>query len=555
VESSGRPAPNPARARIAWIAAAWASFGLATAALYAPLLGEDLREVVPSATFPTPGTAVTEWDRRFGVWLVARNAHAWSHHPWRLFDTGTCHPATGTLALGHPALSVGLLGVPGALATGDPVASFNLALVLQTLLAAFAMYLLVADWTGERAAGIVAGLGYAFLGGKSHLVTYPFHGDTAWTLLAFYFARRLFAGGGWRDALGLAASTALQLSASFYTALAAVAVGLPVAVWLFRAHGTSKLRPVPAATALLLVALAAWAVFSPFLAERGTALAARQSQIFASLPVLSSSLFGSLPVALLALSALALPRRLALPSSPRWALAAGAGLAAALASSGSLYSWLGAFVPGLDTVRVPLLVLSGLHLAWCALAGLGAAALLRSLGGRARLTTAVALITIVFIDVLRPPLPGLSPRTPFQTAQLRPPAQALAFYEELARTGNEGPIFEVSVARASPLRSLDLASRSVLLHAYHRRQTSACYNSFVPKAVRALGPLAQRLPEPSALRALTEQGFTTLVVEHPARGPRAFARRIARAADEGRGLVPILTHGGLSAYALLPASP
>ncbi len=73
----------------------------------------------------------------------------------------------------------------------------------------------------------------------------------------------------------------------------------------------------------------------------------------------------------------------------------------------------------------------------------------------------------------------------------------------------------------------------------------------MPDAVRALGPLAERLPEPAAQRALTEQGFTTLVVQgsfHAA--DRAWQQRIARAADEGNGLVPILSRGGLTAYAL-----
>lgn len=540
------------KGRAAWVAAACGVFALATAQLYAPLFGEDLREVVPTTSGAAFDARATDWDRRFVIWLVARNAHAWLHHPWRLFDTGTCHPVPDTLSLGHPALSVGLLGVPGEIASGDPVVVFNVALILQTLLAAFAMYLLVADWTGERAAGIVAGLAYAFLPAKTGLILYPFHGDTGWTLLAFFSARRLIAGGGWRDALCFAAATSLQLAASFYTFLAAVCLGVPIAIWLAHVHGRAKLRPLPVSLAVLLVAAAALFVFGPFLAERDV-LGVRPRQTFATLAIVSTQLFASVTVALLAALGLLLPSRLTAPllRSPRWAFAAGATVAGLLATSSSAWATLSELLPGLDAVRVPLLLLTGVHLAWCTLAGLGAAGLLRGLAGSHRPWAAAALIAIVFLDTLRPPLPGIPTRRPYEVAAVRPPAEQLAFFSELAGMGNRGPILEAPIDYAVARHGFEAASQSVLLQAYHQRRTSACYNSFVPDAVRKLGPLAERLPEPAARRALTLQGFNTLVVRgsfHAA--DRAWQQRIARAADEGRGLVPILSRGGLSAYTL-----
>ena len=92
-----------------------------------------------------------------------------------------------------------------------------------------------------------------------------------------------------------------------------------------------------------------------------------------------------------------------------------------------------------------------------------------------------------------------------------------------------------------------------MLQAYHRRRTSACYNSFVPDAVRELGPLAERLPESAALEAITERGFTTLVVRGSFQpGDRAWRDRIAQAAEQDRGLTPMLSRGGFTAYALRP---
>jgi len=541
------------------IAAATGVFALATLLLYAPLFGEDLRRVVPATTGAGFEAKATEWDRRFVVWLVARNAQAWSRHPWRLFDTGTCHPVEDSLALGHPALSVGLLGVPAELASGDPVLTFNTALVLQTLLAAFAMYLLVADWTRDRAAGIAAGLAYACLPAKASLVLYPFHGDTAWTLLACFFAGRLWRGAGWPAAFGFAAATALQLAASFYTALAAVCLGLPIATWLAVSRSDARPRKGPLMLAVLLVAIAAWLLYAPFLAERGELLHGRPRQTFASAGVLWIQLSASPVVALLALLGLLLPGRLATPawqSSPRVALGVGALLAGLLATSSTVWGVVAALLPGLDTVRVPLLLLSGVHLAWCVLAGLGSAAVLRRLAGSRRLAAAAALVALVLLDTLRPPLPGLPERRRYVTAEVRPDAEKLAFFDELASVANRGPILEAPIDYDVARHGLEGASRSVLLQAYHRRRTSACYNSFVPEAVRALGPLAARLPEPAALRALREQGFTTLVVRgspHPA--DRAWRSRIERAAGESPGVVPILSRGGLSAYALRDDAP
>lgn len=554
VPASGSPPRSPLRGRVAWGVAAAALFGVATALLYAPLLGHDLHEVVPTAGGPARGTRASEWDRRFAVWLIARDADAWLHHPWRLFDTGTCHPVKSALALGHPALSVGLLGVPGMLASGDPVVSYDTALLLQTLLAAFAMYWLVADWTGERAAGLAAGLAYAFLPGKTDLVAYPFHGDTAWTLLALLLARRLWTGGGVAVALGLAAALALQMSASFYTFLVAVCLCAPTALWLARSHGRARLRPLPAALACALVAAAAVWIFAPFLGERGTALAARRVQVFGSLSMLPSQLFGSVAVGLLALAGLCLPRRWcvpALPSHPRLALASGAGAAVLLATARPLYAALARILPGLENVRVPLILLGGLHLAWCLLAGLGTAGLLRMLPASARRPAALLAVALVFVDVLRPPLPGVPPRRGYAIARVRPPDAEIAFFRELASMGNRGPLLETPIDERPSLQGFDAASRAVLLQAYHRRRTSACYNSFLPDAVRALAPLAARLPDERALDALAAQGFTTLIVHRPLRrADRDWQRRIARAAAEGRGLTPILSRGGLSAYAL-----
>ena len=91
------------------------------------------------------------------------------------------------------------------------------------------MYALTRDLTGMPAAGIVAGLLYAFHPVKVEDPGHAFGYDTGWTVLALLFARRWFEHGRWRDALALALFAALQVSSSLYPLLCAVVVGGSVA--------------------------------------------------------------------------------------------------------------------------------------------------------------------------------------------------------------------------------------------------------------------------------------------------------------------------------------
>jgi hypothetical protein len=527
---------------------------LATGVLYAPLRGEDWTRVVPA--LPESGFArqLDAPDRRFVVWLVARNAAAWAHAPWRLFDPGTCHPAKDALRFGHPALSLGLLGVPGALASGDPVATYVSAVVLQTLLAALAMTLLVWDWTRSVAAGLIAGLLYAFLPAKTGYALYPFHGDSTWLVLSLFFARRLFAGGGPWIAAGLVASAALQFAASFYPFLASVCLGVPLVAWLALERDPHALRPRWVAVAGVGVALAALLVFAPFLGVRGSVLAGRVDPVFASPALLWPPRLTSWPCSLLALAGLLLPASRAAPAlrvHPRWALLAGMALTALVATSGwGVYGALARVVPGLDTVRVPGFAMSGIHVALCVLAGMGAAGLARLCAPPRRALLLAALVCAVFVDTLRPGWLGLRPRTLYETVDVRPDANAIAFFQALSEQGNTGAVLELPLPRPGAA-GLQTSSRRVLLQAYHHRRTSSCYNSFVPDEVLALGDLVARLPEPAALRALREQGFTTLVVHASLRATDlAWLRGVERAARHGAGLAPLLSRDGLRAYAI-----
>ncbi len=163
------PAPEPAASPIGsgrrWTLVALLVFACATASLLHGCWGRSPAEVAPVGIPGRLGLAeddythrILSFDHRFTVWLVARNAYTLLNRPHSLFDAEPCHPAENALALGEPAIALSLLGTPAWLLTGDPVTTYNAVMLAFLLIAPFAMFLLVRDWTGSAAAGIVAGL-------------------------------------------------------------------------------------------------------------------------------------------------------------------------------------------------------------------------------------------------------------------------------------------------------------------------------------------------------------------------------------------------------------
>lgn len=570
------------RADAAWLAFAVAVFALALTARFHEILARDLTTFAASQLdlgdpAPLPDV-VKRADHRFVAWLVARNAYTLSTRPARIFDAEQCFPAEKTLALGDPAIGLGLIGVPAWLASGDPILTLNLVTLAVNLIAALAMFWLVRDWTGVPAAGIAAGLLYGFHALKAYDVVHPFAYDGAWTVLALFFARRLFEGERWRDALGLAAAIALQISQSFYPLLAGVLVGAPFAVWLAFRHGLTGRRPLQLAAVAAATLLVAWALLSPYLEGRAQQVIAEPGfQIFLPWSWIAPGGRWSLGVAIpgLVFAALVLRRERALRvhGDPRWLLL-GIGVVVLYVAAGgndgeihlaglegrepppalpNPYLALARWIPGLEVIRGPFTLSTAALIALCILAGLGAAALVRSVPFRARIAVSLALVAAVYVDVLRPRTLGFEPHVVYEAADLRPRSEALELHEALLRSGDAGPLVELPSHPAA----FQVQSESILLTVYHHRPTSSCHGSFRPPAVAQAAELAARLPERGAVAQLRELGFATLVVWHEG-GPvsRAMRRRLEGAAAAAD---PVLRRLGgnelLSAWKLVGDDP
>lgn len=518
-----------------------------------PIWRQGPSTVVPAVESPGNWQALVENDVRFGAWGTSRNAWTLTHEPWNLFDAEPCYPATNTLAFGNPMISLGVLGAPVRLLVGDPVLTYNVVVALVMMSSALAMFLLVRQWTGEPAAALAAGILFAFhpvaLKGLHHLFTY----DLSWIVWALFFGYRLLRDGRFSDALLLAVALVMQMGGSYYAALSGLIIGIPMGMWTVWCNRNRRFPAVPLGLAVVLVIIGGALIYLPFV-NTGAELDSRVSlQTFAAwgdfLPggprftgwwmlLLVAAAFAPLPAGLKNLARWA--------SNPRWALLAAALMVAVVTTGGATN--LVNLLPGFETIRVPLFLSRGTHLALSALAGLGAAVLLALLPMERKKPAGLILVLATLACTLFFPLPG-SELPAIYALEVRPDNAELELFDTLERHGNSGPLLELP----HPEGDLTPHAKSLLLTSFHHRRTSACYNSYAPPELEQVSSIARDMPSPSALSAARHLGFTTIVVRHPGDDPKATAllERMKKASESpGSGLRFLHSGRSLSVFTL-----
>ncbi len=101
-------------------------------------------------------------DAALNTWIVAWTAHILPLAPWRLFEAPIFYPEAHTLAYADHMFVPSLMGAPLLWAGWSPVAVHNVLIILGLGLSGFAMSRVVTQWTGNRNAGIIAGMLYGF---------------------------------------------------------------------------------------------------------------------------------------------------------------------------------------------------------------------------------------------------------------------------------------------------------------------------------------------------------------------------------------------------------
>ncbi len=114
------------------------------------------------------GTGLDYWSRHdnadtvLNEWVLAWIAHILPQHPLQLFNANIFYPEVRTLAFSEHMIVQGVLGLPLFAAGVSPLAAYNIVLLSGFVLTAFSMYLVVTRWTGDAAAGVLAGCLAAF---------------------------------------------------------------------------------------------------------------------------------------------------------------------------------------------------------------------------------------------------------------------------------------------------------------------------------------------------------------------------------------------------------
>jgi len=178
----------------------------------------------PLASDPVHLSRLDNHDAELLTWTIAWVAHILPREPLSLFEAPILHPEQHTLAFSEHMFVPSVMGAPLLWWGASPVLVYNLLIIAGLALSGWAMYLLMARWTGSVAAGVIAGLLYAF---NAHVLTRFVHLQAQhvefFPLMLYALDRviadpptSLRASAGWRHAVLLAAAFVLQSLCSNY---------------------------------------------------------------------------------------------------------------------------------------------------------------------------------------------------------------------------------------------------------------------------------------------------------------------------------------------------
>ena len=163
------------------------------------------------------------------AWVLGYSAHRLLEDPLRLYEANIFYPFGNALAYSDSTIASTITVLPVILATDNPVLASNALILLSFVLAGFGAYLLVADLTGSRLAGVVAGVVFAFNPFRiDHLSQVP-NAASHWMPFVFLALSRYLSRRSSLWAVGFGVFLSLQLLSSFYYAYA---ISLAVAVYL-----------------------------------------------------------------------------------------------------------------------------------------------------------------------------------------------------------------------------------------------------------------------------------------------------------------------------------
>jgi len=203
------------------------------------------------------------------AWVLGFGAYQLTHDPIHLFDGNILYPFPLSLAYSDSSVPDIVLGTPIVLLTDNPVLALNALTLLSFFLAGYGMYLFVAQRTGSRSAGVVAGILYSFNPWRfDHLAQLP-NVSIEWAPFALWSFDRYLATGRYRWAAGFALASLLQVLVSFYYAFilgSGIAIYVVARLLQTRASSSRLRRLLPLAASAGIAALVGLPLVLPYFA-------------------------------------------------------------------------------------------------------------------------------------------------------------------------------------------------------------------------------------------------------------------------------------------------
>ena len=155
-------------------------------------------------------------DIYFNLWRLRWVAHALQSAPAALFDANIFYPEQRTLTLSDAMVVEGLAGAPLLWAGLPPMLVHNLLLLGAIVASAVGLFVLVRMLTGSAAAGVIAGIVFAFV---PYRFEHYMHMELQWTMWmpwAFWSLHRTLESRSYRSGVLTGLFVSLQMLSSIY---------------------------------------------------------------------------------------------------------------------------------------------------------------------------------------------------------------------------------------------------------------------------------------------------------------------------------------------------
>jgi hypothetical protein len=474
------------------------------------------------------------FDSYFSMWRLAWIAHQITTAPLALFDANIFYPQRFTLALSDPIVLPGLVAAPWLILGASPVTVYNVMVLGTFVLCGVAAWLLAARLTGSAAAGVVAGIIFAF---APYRFEHYFHLEI---LMAFWIPLALIA--------LHAACERGRVDAGFLTGILVIAQGLSCLYYavylgialaiagllLIRWRDPDRGQVLAGLFAGAVIASAATLIYiSPLLAIKGDVVPRGASEAAGYSATLSSylstpygnrlygrfmeplgggelRLFPGILALSLAVGAVRRPRRVVFVYVALLVVAA----VFSFGMNAPVFRWLRGAASVVSMLRVPARFGAIVLCALSVLAAFGTAALLNSMRStRARRLTIVALCAAMLVEY----------STALTLQSVRPTPTGT--HRWLARQPR-GPVAELPMPRLDALPGRD-AERQYASH-WHWQPLVNGYSGYYPRSYVVLLYLLSVFPRGGWIDHLLNRGARVVVLHEREMNPATLAEALRR---------------------------